>query len=144
MSLRPAFLVLFAVVLFAVGTGCQENEYASRLQSAPPTVLPPDTIASVHWLGKKHLGITFGAYYFSRIWQQPQSALLERQTLYKLATNLGQWLRNKTDLPADANARLWLLSNDVLQEESYLEIRCPTNAQPSLVFAIRLNQTQMD
>jgi hypothetical protein len=142
MYFRPAILVLSVALLLASVTGCQKNE--SFPSAAPPTILSPDTIASVHWLGKKRLGITASAYYFKRIWQQPQSAQLERQTLVKLATAPGQWLRGGSNLTGDAGTRLWELFNDLVQEESYLEIRWPANGRGETVFATRLNETQME
>ncbi len=140
MYFRSVLLVLSVALLSVAGTGCQKNESLSP--SAPPTVLSPDTIASVHWFGKKRVGITAGAYYFSRIWQQPQSAQLERQTLIKLASTPGQWLPGGTNLNVDACSRLWWLLGDIVQEESYLEIRQPTNGTEAVVFAIRLNEAQ--
>jgi len=119
--------ILSVALLLASGTGCQKSETVSSV--VPPTILSPDTVASVHWLGKKRVGITFSAYYFSRIWQQPQSAQLERQTLVKLASNPGEWLSNGTNLTADACSRLWWLLNDLVQEESYLEIRQPASGK---------------
>ena len=106
--------------------------------------MSPDTIASVHWFGKKRIGITFGAYYLSRIWQQPQSAQLERQTLVKLASRPGLWLPGGTNLTADAATRLYWMLDDVLEEESYLEIRAATNSALrtshfALSFAIHLD-----
>jgi hypothetical protein len=142
MHFRPVFFVLSVALLFASGTGCQKSE--STAPAAPPTVLSPGTVASVHWLGKKRLGITAGAYYFTRIWQQPQSAQLERQTLIKLGTAPGEWLSGGANLTADACSRLWWLLNDFVQEESYLEIRAATSSEPSFVFAIRLNGAQND
>jgi hypothetical protein len=163
MYFRPALLTIYAAVLIAAGAGCQKSEPPAP--PAPPTVLSPDTTAHVHWLGKKRLGITAGAYYFTRIWQFPQGAKLERQTLTKLATAPGQWLPGGTNLTADAVPRLWLVLNDLVQEESYLEIRVPTNSQPSslpagaagraepgsnhkaptsIVFAIRLSDSQSE
>jgi hypothetical protein len=140
MHIRPAIFAVLTVFLFMSGAGCKKSE--SRPPSAAPTVLSPDTAASVHWIGKKRIGITFGAYYFSRIWQQPQSAQLERQTLVKLASAPGLWLPGGTNLNADACSRLWWALNDFVQEESYLEIRAATNSQPASVFAIRLNTAQ--
>ncbi len=142
MYFRPAILVPFVALLLASGTGCQKSGSVSPV--APATTLSPETVASVHWLGKKRLGITAGAYYFARIWQQPQSAQLERQTLIKLATAPGQWLPGGTNLTADACSRLWWLLNDIVQEESYLEIRQPANGSGETVFAIRLNQAQRE
>jgi len=140
MYFRPAILALLGALLFASVTGCQKSESVNPV--LPPTILSPDTIAHVHWLGKKRLGITAGAYYFMRIWQQPQSAQLERQTLNKLATMPGQWLPGGTNLTDDAAARLWLLADDVIQEESYVEIRQPVNGTGETVFAILLNDAQ--
>jgi hypothetical protein len=140
MHFRPAILALFTVLVIVPGTSCQKSE--SRPPGAPSTILSPDTIVSVHWLGKKRLGITFGAYYLMRIWVQPQSAQLERQTILKLACAPGLWLPGGTNLSVDAESRLLLLLNDMVQEESYLEIRDATNSQPSLVFAIQLNEAQ--
>jgi hypothetical protein len=147
MYFRPAIAALFIAFLIASGSGCKKTV---NLPPSPPTVLSPDTAASVHWLGKKRLGITASAYYFTRIWQFSQGSQLERQTLTKLATTPGQWLPGGTHLTADAVPRLWLALNDLVQEESYLEIRIPTNSQPSTlnsqltaVLAIRLGEGQM-
>jgi hypothetical protein len=62
MYFRPAILILSALFLLASGTDCQKPE--SRA-AAPPTVLPPDTIASVHWLGKKQLGYEATAIFYA-------------------------------------------------------------------------------
>ncbi len=141
MYFRPTILALCAAFFFLAGTGCQKSKSVAPL--APPTILSPDTVTHISWLGKKRLGITAGAYYFTRIWQFSQGAALERQTLTKLATAPGQWLPSGTNLTADAVPRLWLLLNDLVQEESYLEIRA-SNSQPSIVFAIRLNPVQTE
>ena len=80
----------------------------------------------------------------SRIWQRPQSAQLERQTLVKLASRPGLWLPGGTNLTADAATRLYWMLDDVLEEESYLEIRAATNSALrtshfALSFAIHLD-----
>ncbi len=142
MYFRPAFLLLFLALLFTAGSGCQKIE--SVASHAPPTVLATDTAADVHWLGKKHIGIMASAYYFTRIWQMPPSAQLERRTLYKLAAMPWQWLPGGTNLNAETASKLLLMLNDLVQEECYLEIRQPTNAAGETVFAIRLNESQAD
>jgi hypothetical protein len=142
MNFRPAMIALFTTLLLASGTGCQKSE--SRTAAAPPTVLPPDTIASVHWLGKHWLGYEATAFFFMRIWNNPQTARLEKQTLTKLATTPGQWLPGGTNLTENAVTPLYLLLNDIVQEESYLEIRQPTNGAGETVFALRLNEAQAD
>jgi hypothetical protein len=60
MYFRPAILILSALFLAASGTGCQKSKPRA---AAPPTVLPPDTIASVHWLGKQQLGYEATAFF---------------------------------------------------------------------------------
>jgi hypothetical protein len=140
MRFQPAVAALLAALLLASVAGCQKSGF--RTVSAPPTVLSPDTIAHVQWLGKKQVGIMAGAYYFSRIWQQPASAQLEKQTLYKLATNPGNWLPNGSRLTSDYSGWLWQLLNDVVQEQSYLEIRQPAGSSAQSVFAIRLSEAQ--
>jgi hypothetical protein len=139
MSFLPAILILFAALVLASGVGCEKS--AARA-AAPPTVLPPDTAASVHWLGKRALGYEATAFYFMRVWNHPESARLEKQTLTKLASAPGQWLPGGANLDPDAESRLWWLLNDLVQEESYLEIRQPTNSTAETVFTIRLNDAQ--
>jgi len=130
MYFRPAFLSIL-VLLFAAGSGCQKSQ--SLAPAAPPTVLSPDTTASIHWLGKKHIGIMASACYFTSIWQLPPSAQLERQTLYKLAAMPWQWLPGGTNLNSETASKLLLMLNDLVQEECYLEVRQPTNAAGEIV-----------
>ncbi|MEJ0089550.1 MAG: hypothetical protein WDM80_07375 [Limisphaerales bacterium] len=170
MYFRPATLVLFTVLLLASGSGCKKNK--SVAPSSLPTALSPDTAASIHWLGKHELGYEATAFFFMRIWNLPQAVQLEKQTLTKLATTPGQWLPNGTHLTTDVVKPLWMLLNDLVQQESYLEIRAATNSvaatpsspglavvgevgretsqlstlnsQPSFTFAIRLNPAQTE
>jgi hypothetical protein len=101
-----------------------------------------DTVARVHWLGKKRLGIAAGAYYFTRIWQLPQSAQLEAQTLDKLSIAIWRLLPTLSGLTNAPSALIKPLLNDIVQEESCLEIRQPANRPGETVFAIRLDDTQ--
>src|SRR5260221_2583748 len=58
----------------------------------PTTEAPKDRtteapiIARVHWLGKKRISAETNAAYFMTVWNLPESARLEAQTLHKLAT----------------------------------------------------------
>jgi hypothetical protein len=141
MYFRLAIPTLLASLLLLSGIGCQKSKSRSL---ASPTVLSSDTVASVHWLGKRRLGYEATAFYFMRIWNLSQTAALERQTLVKLATTSDQWLPGGTNLDTDARSRLWWLLNDMIQEECYLQIRQPTNGSSETVFAIRLNEAQAD
>jgi hypothetical protein len=104
--------------------------------------LSGDTVARVHWLGKKRLGVEGTAYYFMRLWELPQEPPFELQTLNKLSTVP----RRILGLPAPRDnsdaLRLAPLLEDVLQEECYLEARHATNQAGEMVFAIRLSDVR--
>lgn len=97
------------------------------------------TIARLHWLGKKKLAAEANATNFMAIWNLPESAKLETQILDKLAT--APWRLWHTNAPFTnaPTALLRPLLDDVIQAESYLEVRGGTNQPGELVFAIRLN-----
>jgi hypothetical protein len=150
MYFRPTMLAWFAALLLASGTGCQNSVPPSP--SASPTVLSPDTIASVHWMGKRWLNLNGDAYYFSRLWSLPEAARVQAQTFDRLSTALSRSLpddRVAARIPATV---LRPLLDDLAWEESYLEVRSATNSQanpsitgtamPSIIFAVRLNAQQ--
>jgi len=138
---RFVFILSAAVVLSALA-GCQKTE--PPVHSLTPTMLSPDTIAHVRWLGKRQLGYEATAYFLMRIWNLPQSKQLEQQTLYKLTANSPGWLPNGARLANDDRAWLWPLLNDLVQEESYLEIRQPAGQPAQSVLAVHLTDTQSD
>jgi hypothetical protein len=144
MYFRPAMLTLFTVFLIASGSGCRKSE--SPAPPAPPTVLSPDTVASVHWVGKRRLDLDADAYYLSRVWSLPETARLQSQTFDKLAT--GSWRVLMGDAAAARIPAIVLrpLLEDLAFDESYLEVRAATNSQlstlnsqPSFVLAIHVN-----
>ncbi|HEX5220535.1 MAG TPA: hypothetical protein VFZ59_13275 [Verrucomicrobiae bacterium] len=97
---------------------------------------------SWHWLGKKRLGAEANATNFMAIWNKPESARLEVQTLDKLAS--APWRLFKTPA-ALSNAPVGLLRpllDDLVQAESYLEVHGATNQPGELVFAIRLDDAR--
>lgn len=144
MRFHRVIFILTAAVMLSALAGCQRTEPPVR--SLSPTVLSPDIIAHVHWLGKRRLGYEATAYFLMRIWNLPQSKQLEQQTLYKLTANSPGWLPNGARLANDDRAWLWPLLNDLVQEESYLEIRQPATAgQPAqTVLAVHLSDAQSD
>ena len=146
MCSRPALLALFAALLIAAGTGtgCQRAEPPPR--PLPSTALSPDTLASVHWVGKCRLDLEADAYFFSRVWSLPETKRLQAQTLDRFA--IGFWRRFLGDAAAVGIPPVVLrpLLEDLVDSESYLEIRAATNsqlstvdAQPALVFAIQVS-----
>src|SRR5262245_33054280 len=101
------------------------------------TGLAGDTVARIHWLGKKRLGAETNAAGLMQIWNQPESAKLEEQMLDKLS--LASW-RGRTN--ANASALLRTLLEDVVQEECYLEVRRGNNQSGEMALAIRLNDAR--
>jgi hypothetical protein len=140
MHFRHTILLLLTGLVCASGISCKKSE--SGATSALLLAGSPDTVARVHWLGKKRLGIAAGAYYFTRIWQLHRSAQLEAQILDKLSTAPWRWLPDQSGLTNMPGALLRPLLDDLVQEESFLEIRQPANWPGETVFAIRLDDAQ--
>jgi len=136
MYFRPAIFLLSSTLIFMAGAGCQKSQTTALVK--PPTPLSPDTIVRVHWPGKRKLGYEAGAFYLMRLWNLPASDQLEGQTVRELASAPARLLPGGTNLPAASSDLLLPLCYDLIQEESYLEIRQPTNQPAETVFAIRL------
>ena len=123
---------LVAIALLALAGGCKKS-------SAPPAGPPPvETVARLHWVGKHKLEADPAATNFISIWNLPESARLQAQTLDKLA--LAPWLLGRG--PAASNGApaplLRALLDDLVQREACLEIRNATNLPGELVLAVRL------
>ena len=152
----------FALLLVvALGDGCKKSEPEPSLLPPPP----PETIARVRWLGKQRLAADTNAAFVMGIWNLAESKRLEAQTLDKLAAGLlasnqlsvisnqlsaAASQLSATNHPASvtnhplrltgAAALLRPLLDDLLQQESYLEVRQATNQPGDLAFAIRLSE----
>jgi hypothetical protein len=129
-----------------LGFGCrQESTPTAAAASAASPAVPAsplgDLAARIHWLGRKRVSAETNAAGFMRIWNEPESAALEKQTLDRLSPAPWRLLRGETGTNA-ASALLRPLLDDLVQEESYLEIRRPTSQPGALAFAIRLNDAR--
>jgi hypothetical protein len=143
MKLTLAVPGLMAALVLASSAGCRKSEPPAPppgSAAAAPSGLSPDTVARVHWLGKKRLGIEAGAFSFMRTWSMPESARLEAQTLDRLASAPWRLLRGEAQATNLFSFALRPLLNDLVQEESYLELRQPTNRPAEMVLAIRINE----
>ena len=134
MNFRPALLLALTALLLASASGCRKS--AAPAPALPPTVLSPDTVASVHWVGKRRLDLSADAYFFSRVWSLPETARLQNQTFDRLVAGL--WRPLVGDAAAAQIPPLVLrpLLEDLTLSETYLEIRAATGAPPALVLAI--------
>jgi hypothetical protein len=128
---------LVAALVVAAGAGCKQWEPIPGAPSRPPAVAA-DTVARVHWLGRTRLDAAAGASSFLDIWRLPQSERLEAQTLDKFSLALWRLLRGEAAVTNAQAARMRPLLDDLVREESYLEIRRPTHRSTELAFAIRL------
>ena len=144
MEMRRIGLFLFALLALGHGAGCKKSQSDQSAQSEPPAapilVIPKaETVARVHWLGRKRLAAETNAAHLLSIWNLPESGKLGEQTLDKLA--LAPWRLWKGDASTNGapTALMRPLLDDLLQEESYLEVRHVTNQLGETVFAIRLD-----
>ncbi len=154
MNLKYIELALFGVLVAALGAGCEKSEPARNASVAtqPAPAPPGETVARLHWLGKKRLAAETTGTNFMGILNLPASAKLEAQTLDKLS--IAPW-RPAPDVAAAkkaaagtnaapsftnaAAAKLRPLLDDLVSEESFLEVRQLANQTGELAFAIRLS-----
>ena len=135
---RIVRVFLFAGML-AAGAGCGKSESDRPYGLESPYVPSADTVARVHWLGEERLGVAASASVLMRLWAIPASANLQAQTLDKLFTFPGRWLAGETTSPGIVREQVRPLLDDVVWNESYLEIHHPANQPVEFAFAIRLN-----
>jgi hypothetical protein len=132
----------------AVG-GCHKSSSGEaspgpETASAQPKSPASETVARLHWLGKKRLEGETNAAFFMSIWDMPESTKLEQQTLDKLAVAFAGFFSGATNSSSATNSTIAGLARplleDLLKEESYLEVRSATNQPGETRLAIRLNE----
>ena len=139
--LKLGLLMVFAGVL---ACGCSKTDSSSVDKSAPArnsesTAGAGELIAKLHWLGKRNLSSESSVTNLMAIWSSPESARLEAQTLDKLSSAPWRLFNPATALSNAPVAALRLVLDDLVQAESYLEVRGAANQPGQLVFAIRLD-----
>jgi hypothetical protein len=156
MNLKHVCYALLGAPLAVWGAGAENSAPAPTapfgfLSAAPAR--PAGTIVRVYWQGKKRLAADTNAAGLMSVWNLPESARLERQTLDKLSFAPWQLLRGATPPSANqlstdqlSNINYQLSTNqtrplldDLVQNECFLEVRQATNQLGELAFAIRLN-----
>ncbi len=172
--MKSCGLGLLALLILASGAGCKkspvETTNAQSQATNQPSTLnsqPSTTIARVHWLGKKQIAAQTNSARFMSLWNLPESANLETQTLDKLAlalagvsqatgvrvqppptnssalaTNYLPLFTNYQALVAShpAAALLRPLLDDMVREEWYLEIQQVASQSCELALAVRLDE----
>ena len=134
---------LISTILLLAGCGNSPINSSTSDTSGTPhpsTInLQPSTPSfRLHWLGKKRLSAESNATNFISIWNMPESLRLESQTLDKLSTAPWRLLTTISTLSNAPSALLRPLLNDLIQEESYVEVSASTNVPAEIVLAIKL------
>jgi hypothetical protein len=133
------------LAVLAVGLGGGGLPAVAGGEAAAPGAAPDEPIARLHWLGKNRLAGESNATAFMAIWNLPESQKLEAQTLDKLALALAARLRPAlTNQPSTPNLQpatnlFRPLLEDLVREESYLEMRQGGRQAEQTVLAIRLD-----
>src|SRR5947209_13166764 len=118
---------LSLIVSLLIGAGCKKSQpppsppAATSTNSSTTLAVPKDTLAQIHWVGKKQVAADTNSHDLMAVWNLPESTKLEAQTLEKLST--APWRLFHLEVDTNASSQLRPLVNDLLQEESYLEIR---------------------
>ena len=162
MRMKCCCLGLLAALLLASVSGCKKSatEGAPPLNTdhRPAITNQPSTppIARIHWLGKKQIAAQKTSKYFMSIWNLPDATKLETQTLDKLALAFAgagvQSAGGSNQLSATSSgsqitnlvSRLRPLLDDLVREESYLEIQQATDQPAELALAVRLDGPRAD
>lgn len=143
---RFEFMLFAAIVLL---TGCRPAQSANNApppptpDSNPLSPGPMPTVARIHWLGMNQLAGQTNAASLMAVWNLPETGRLKQQTLDK--SSLAPWRLLHRSMDTNAAARLRPLLDDLVADESYLEIRRAGN-QPGdleeLALAIRLDDSR--
>jgi hypothetical protein len=147
-------------------TACKKDNPTEKPQTNRPApqqagqqaAISGQTVARVHWIGKKRLAADPNAASVMEVWNLAESVRLENQTLDKLA--LAPWRSEVPELAQLATnyypvtnyqtfvaghpsaSRLRPLLDDLLREESCIEVHQTTNHPAELVLAIRLSDAR--
>src|SRR2546425_10226777 len=75
-------------LIFVLAGGCKKSTPTDQAAKSSPDSPVPSSLARIHWLGKKRIAAETNSVGFMKIWNLPESAKLEAQTLDKLALAL--------------------------------------------------------
>ncbi len=130
LALAAAFFAGFGIVL--------------KGADAPATKPPADLVARIHFVGMTQVAANPKAASFNALWQLPATQELLNETLAKLATAPYRILQSHFADHNDHADLIRALLRDLVNNESYVEVRGPTNAVPELLLAIKLDSKRAD
>jgi hypothetical protein len=142
---------LLAAFVLALFPGCKksasteqpQNERPKRIiASGPvtPTLPASDIVVRVHWLGRSRIAADTNSAFLMKIWDMPESAKLEAHVLDQFSLAPWRMLPGNTNFAVTnpASALLRPLLDDIVQQESWLEVYAPSNQPVQIAFAINL------
>jgi hypothetical protein len=177
------------MLILVSSSGCKKSasegghsQFQTTNQPSTLNPQPSTTLARLHWLGKKRIAAQKTSSYFMSIWNMPEAARLETQTLDKLALAMvgdqaaearlsgisnqapvtssqqtenrkqntestnqtGELVNRKSQIVNPQALLLRPLLDDLVREESYLEIQQQADQSAELVLAIRLDDPRAD
>jgi hypothetical protein len=142
MTLQSVVRACALACLITLSSSCEKSPVASTTTMSPGAAPRPamETILHLHWLGKKKISADTNAVEVMQIWNLPESAKLEAQTLDKLS--LAPWKRLGIETNQNSRNLLRPLLEDMVTEESYVEVQSPaqsTNGVGEMIVALRLD-----
>jgi len=139
-------LLVALTVVGALLVGCKKSAPSDSNSTSPPAVLKAKaaTVSHLHWLGRKRIAAQTNATSLIALWDLPEGAKLQAQTLDKLSSAPWQLLRAEAGATNAGGALLRPLLDDIVQEESYIELRQTVDQPAEVVFAIRLDETRSE
>jgi hypothetical protein len=141
MKFRNVLRALLLALAFGSITGCGRSGNQTTVIPPGPS---PNTIVHIHWIGKRLLDLDFNAYTVSRIWTLPNTKPLQAQATEKLAVNLWPLLLAKPPVHPIPPAVLGPMLDDLIMEESFLEVRLLTNSSSfEACFAVHLSEQRV-
>lgn len=129
--------VFVAVGLLCSGCGKADAPASRPTSSASATNAAPPLL-KFHWVGKKQIVAANVATNFLALWNLPESARLEEQTLDKLAAAPWRLWATNVAVSNAPTAQLRPLLADLVQEEFYLEAQAGSNQSADWLLAVKL------
>lgn len=132
-------LIPLAALLIA---GCgKPDQPLSKPSAQPPS---SKVVLATHWIGKARMAQDTNASFQMEIWNLPESVRLEEQTLDKLARALPTLLGVPSSEDTSAlTGVIRPLLDDLVQAESFTEVRTSNNQPAEFVLAIRLSSERL-
>jgi hypothetical protein len=142
--MRPAAAILIGALIALADSGCKQSSPPIEEHVAPPPPTPVyHTLARLHWVGKNRLSADPNASNVLTIWSLPETTKLRDYFLNKLAAGLCRVAGS--GLSSDTNAPIPLLRpllDDLVEQESWMELRQASNNAAEVMLAVRLNEAQ--